>query len=725
MKKFLSTALLLTLVTILLTGCFLLGGQKAVQNIELKGLKTEYEIGDTPDFSGVTATVVYNDGTTKEVAGSELTFGTIDTSASGKKSLDVTYEGFTVSIQITVKDKSINNDDQKPEDELHIISVELPSSLTSLESKKELFLNKKYGYVVGDDNPFILKLNLTVINNSGIPVEGFSEYVSVFEIYLDGTLLEGDQLNAYAVIDGAKNSVDFTEEAIGKTFTIKTRPEGIDEEDKAEMTRELTVSVVDGLNIYEAWELNYITNYDEFNFEGVAGINMTHTQIADAFLATKGATRPSNLAGIILHNDLIIERTDIPSEYFLDNNRDNELWDALTIFPHINDSATKTFSIYGNYFTIFSYNLPTVCENGTGNQDDYVSNGQLFRFSAPTDDGVNHDHTQYKLNINSLYLKDDDSNSDNVETSSRDMLGLIGMKVIYQDVTLENVRLEAFYISFFIDGDQTVATLNETKLYNSWQNHIYIWSTNTIQGGTDEAPSENYVSATLNVTNSEITKCGGPVIIAQTQYAEYASGAKSGAVINIDENTEIWTLVTGQEAWFKAMYATPIAQQIQQLGYVLQGTLGTSFITQIGEDGQPSGGTVYMNIVFVNLSAGTDVETILGATEDLDGKVTIAGTTYMNMNDDFTATHAATGKPVGFGNANVANLVAMTGGAAPVFTTAPGGVCYFDGSALQTALTGDPNMDAMNQAALTMGDYIAVHMNNMGILLGYNIPFGG
>lgn len=751
--------------------------------------------GDKIDTSGVTATATLNNGTTKTIENAKLSFSSLEVTEAGEFKITAKYlddesitaeytltvlsikkitintnsvkvehpvgEAFdasALSVLLTLSDDSvvtrsvldgvtvdlshldvevISNEDYyitasyggvvsekltiaviDPNINYYIFGVDMPASLSGLDSKKELFLNKEYGYVVGDDNPFIFKLSLTILDENDNYVEGFSSYVSYFEIVLNSVTLEGDELDKYVVINAEKNSIDFTEEAIGKTFTIKTRPlHGVDG-NEAEMTRSLDVTVVDGYNIYEAWELNYLTNANETNIgDWLTGETRTQPQIVDDFLKTKGAVRPENLAGLVIHNDLIIKTTDIPAEYFVGANRNNELWDYLTIFHHVNDSPTKTFSLYGNYYTVFSYNLPNVCAPGTGNQGDTVSNGQLFRFTAPATDG-NYDHTQYKLNINSLYMRDDNPNTDNVMTADRDMRGLIGMKVIYQEANLENVRMEAFYISFFIDGDFTTANLNECKLYNSWQNHIFIWATNIVQS-EDEYPRENYPAATLNVTNSSITKCGGPVIISQTAHTGENRTDKCGGVVNIDAATEIWTFVTGEEAWFKAMGVTGTAQQIKQLGYVLQGVLGTTFITQEDENGNTSGGTVYMNIVMIQLAQGETVAEMMNGTDDLDGSFTKGGITYMDMSDKYTAPHAGTGKPIGYGNQFVAQAVASTRGQAPVFNTCAGGVGIFNGETLQTALTGDPTMDAMNKEVLKMGDFIAMHQNNMGFVLGY------
>ena len=126
-----------------------------------------------------------------------------------------------------------------------------------------------------------------------------------------------------------------------------------------------------------------------------------------------------------------------------------------------------------------------------------------------------------------------------------------------------------------------------------------------------------------------------------------------------------------------------------------------------------------MNIVMIQLAQGDTVDAMMNGTDDLDGSFTKGGITYMDMSDKYTAPHVGTGKPIGYGNQFVAQAVASTGGQAPVFNTCAGGVGIFNGENLLTALTGDPTMDAMNHEGLKMGDYIAMHQNNMGFVLGY------
>ena len=611
-----------------------------------------------------------------------------------------------------------------PENNYIIIDVDIPSSLSSLDSKKELFLNNSHSYVVGDDNPFIFKLDLTVVNEHGALQEGFSTYTSYFEITLDGAPADAK----YYVIDGKNNSVDFTDDAVGKTFTIYTRPAIGVEGREDSMTRSLTVTVVDAYNIYEAWQLNYLTNHDtEYFHDDLIGTTKTQKQIVDEYLSGSGkAARPAHeLSGIVIHNDIIIQREDIPAEYFVGGNRNNDLYDYMSVYNHLNRSASGTFNFYGNYYTIFSYNVPNVCAKGTYNNGDGISQASLFRFAVPftsagDSDPWRHMYENYNTVISDVYLRDNHPTSDNIYTADRDMRGLFGIKVIYQNVDIKNTRIEAYYISLGLDGDFTVVNLDESKFYNAWQNHIYIWSTNVTPCSNDAEPANVYTAATLNAVNSEITKCGGPVIICQTKLAEYNCGKKSGAQVHLDDSTEIWTYVTGQEAWFRAMNVTGIVTQFQGLGQLYKVQVGpNSFITTYDENGNTASGTTYMNMIMVNLASGTDITQALSGTTDIEGKFAIGDKVYLNMNDEYTSPNVL-GGTVGYGDQNVANAIGGYGGQAPVLNTYMGGIAVYDGTSWQYALAPDPTTNAMNQYALGQGDYIALYMNNMGIVLGYN-----
>ena len=645
--------------------------------------------------------------------------------------ITVTFRGFTsASLKIAVHDPDIN---------YAIYDVDLPKSITDFEDKRALFLNTSNGYNVGDDNPFILKLSLTILNNENKLVEGFTEYNSYFEIYIveNGvrTLLEGDALAAYVEeINASGNSVDFTQAAVGKTFVIKTRPaDGIDDSEIENMTRELTVEVVDGINIYEAWELNYLTNYDDPDYKEISerfyptAANHNQTSVVDAFLLTKGATRPATMAGAVLHNDLTVKRTDIPAEYFVGADRNNDLFEWITVFSHATDDTNKTFTFYGNHYTIFSYQLPNVCAPGVGNQNDYTSSGQLFRFTSMyardlfaqgAEVAKNFNLEDYVTNIKNLHLKDDNPNKDEAATADRDMRGLIGMKVQWQIINAENVILESFYISYFADNDYTIMNINECKFFNSYQNHIYSYNKNPVSGD-DSAPNDNYSPIIINITNSEITKCGGPVILNQIEGPQRNNNAKTGPQITIDEKTEIWTWVTGQEAWFKATGSGPYATQLAQLGLLLaQNNMPKTFVSTKGEGGlTDASGVHFMNMIMVTIVSGSDPEEIFKSTADLDCKLDIAGSTYLNMNDE------ASMNGYGYGDINVTTnfLQQAAAGKNPIIVnTRSGGTLVVDDGQVNGVQVSAPSASVVAKPeCLADGDYVSIYYGTFGFVFGY------
>lgn len=687
-------------------------------NINTKYTPPQVKLNETINLSDLVLIITCSDGTVVErnvAQGVVVTLdedNQLDTTKTGTYYVTASYGGVSSTMSIVVYEET----------NYIIVSASLPTHLTGWLTKKEKhFLDSTGAYVVGDDNPFILKLTIeaedingNIIDPAPISYTGFSE------VYLNGVLLTGDELLRYVEIDDTRNSFDFTEEAIGKEFTIKTRPRFIEGD---QSMKEWTVQVVDGFNIHEAWELNYLVNYSDTT-------RFNQRELAQTLINQKGGVAiPDGVAGFIIHNDLHISTSDVPAAYFVGNDPANGIWDYITIFPHTNDNADKNFTFHGNFFTIYSYGLPNVCSKdiSAGNQDDAVSNSQLFRFTNNNASGGDYDHTQYNTTIKNLYLRDDNPSIGEIQVEenwtpeqieayekmigARKNLGLIAMKVSYQNVEIVNIRVEAFYISFFADHDYLTVNIRNSKFFNAWQNHMFIFSDNTLQSST-ETPRENYHAATVNIYDSELTKCGGPVIITQSHTEDQHS--KCGAQVSLDDNTEIWTYVTGTEPWFKAMGAEAIVPQFTQLGYAFilpqtEGGFGLpkTIISITDETGNANpNGYMYLNMIMVNLPAGTSFEAVAGSSSDLDGKFTVGDKAYLDMND---------GENGSYGDANVSAQV--TNGI--LTNLATGGTVISTHSGGMISLTNMNGLAGMNPQGITDGDYITVYKGNLGIVFEY------
>ncbi|MFR3202435.1 MAG: bacterial Ig-like domain-containing protein, partial [[Clostridium] leptum] len=82
--------------------------------------KTEYEIGDELDLTGLVVTAHYSDGNEKVLSAGDYEVSGFDSSTAGEKTVTVTYQGETVSFKITVKEDTASSEQPgesgKPDD---------------------------------------------------------------------------------------------------------------------------------------------------------------------------------------------------------------------------------------------------------------------------------------------------------------------------------------------------------------------------------------------------------------------------------------------------------------------------------------------------------------------------------------------------------------------------------------------------------------------------------
>ncbi len=776
--------LLLTVLVLILSLAFVSCKQKAISKLEIvEGLEHTYTVGDTPDFSNVKVKVVYNDGSSIEVGkdDAKLVIGELDTATAGTKDLTVTYDGFSTTVKVTVKaasagdggngDGTGDGDGNKPvEPEFTIFNVSYDDNLTAFlaenGNKTSFRGDTNNNYVVGSINPFRFTLTIDGLDKDLNPAI-VTSYQSLSKVYLvEGdvvTLLEGDALANYVVIDesAGNNSFDFTDAAIGKTFKLETRPaEGVSEEDESRFTKSLVVDVVDGYNIYEAWELNLITN--DAN-ETIGGQNdVKQLDAVTNFLKNNGLVRPENLKGVVLHKNFNVKVSDLPAEYFytLDSDvpytyTDKEgktqeaVWEKGTKFFYdvigvynveYTDEAPE-FSIHGNYFTIYTYELPCVAPKGHGYNDNDLSGAELFRFDTNPDLlDQDFDHSKYVTNISRLYIRDDNGSDDDNSKSMRHKLGLLGFKTLKSVTYMDQVNIYSYFISIHANRDCQTVNINDCDFYNAWNNHILTWSDNTIDGDSSTTIHQNHTHITVNVTgDSRIAKCGGPVIINMLHAADKVAQSQSAVDINLAEGTIVYSYVTGQEAWFTSYGATGIAMQIKQLN-ALVASKGGTFLTTLPN----SGDVTFFNAVMVNMAYVQDASNVF-SNNDLDGSFSIGDRVLLDMNDtqgnfgnpyvSAIAGHAALGKAPIFQSSNGSVVFGLAGGTTqglnpftqqPDVGTALGqhpqyGVMVAPDGLYE--LNPDPSaLLPLNPAGdgIASGDYLTLYYNNIGLVFGYN-----
>ena len=695
--------------------------------------------GDTIDLSGVIIKVTYSDGETATVSLADCT-SVFDSSVVGEQTLTITYRGVAGNATVLVKAKVL------------ITGVEFAPTISS-EAKKSTFIDKTGKYTVGDDNAFRIQLSVTGIDMNDAMVN-VKEYVGKTSLSLiegeNKTLLSGSALATYAVIDENNHTIDFTDAAVGKTFELSLGVSG------SSAYTAFQVDVKDAYNIYNAKELNFITNGGSFygaDDNNNAVLYYNYDEVTK-FLEANDMVRPEKFAGIVLHGDMIITENDLPAGYLHGYKDANgvarvELYDYMDIY-YRELAYGESFSVYGNFFTVNSYYVPTVISTIAATSDrgfyndDEVSNSQLFHFwgtRSVTDADIlpeNYDHTTMKVNIENTAFIDSRPNSNDEAEIDRSKLGLIGIKTSMNETNMTNVNMQRYFISYMADHDYHTSNLVNCNLFNSWQNHIFVFGNNEyarIRGEEQQAPNANHKPVTVNITSSILEKSGGPAIIAQHAYVNTdnkdniwkyrESNTQSGPVIHIN-STKIESFVAGTEAWFDAYPGSnAVAAMIKAMNKGFENLAAYGISASFAPNNKAITGVEgvqMMNLQILLMSDGFDINALTNPAAtpyDIDGLVTFDGIEMINLNDAYGVDNYANPMLVTYCQA----IQQTWGMIPPVFKSSAGGWCFSDGAETIGSLvlgangmpTGEVGLD-MNIAA---GNELSLMYKGVGILFGY------
>ena len=704
-KRLLILTVALLLVCLALASC---GGDKKIEKMSLTGgLKYKYELNETPDFSKVTATVTYNDGTTEDLTADKLTFSTIDTSKSGKQELTISYQDFTLTIEVEVLGKSLDFSDI---DEIGgtIMGTELPSWYQTAQAQRSWskFQIKDSSYKVGNANPFEFRLQLDILNADLEEVEYTGAYTSISTVHL----VNGDTLtlagSEYVTVDEANNTFKFTDAAVGKTFKISTRPlYGVEVEDEAAFTRSITVEIVAAYNVTNAKELNLLTN--ESNLSSFVGVTTLQAQVAKTYIDNQFGEGYYDtyggdvLKGIVLHRNLTPTVSDIPAEYLYTYPGTNEKAfhnGNFVVYNHKITTTSPSFGFYGNYFQINCRQMPDACDETVADYGKSVSNDKLFAFVVDSTlfnteaKFAAYDHTQYKTVVENVSLFGNDASTNNAGENRDHLLALAALNARYHEVTLKNVAVEAFNNSLIAQNDNLTINLEGVSFYNAWQGHIYCWVHNDIQealpGDHDDVPTmAGHQPMRINITNSSLTKCGGPIIMSQIETDDGVVEAynRDAAVhVTVDAASTLWAYANGTEAWFQAFNMTDKAGDLMALNGPVAGyasALGKTAYYTTTDSPEGTLDAPKANLIFLSMCP-KDTFTI-------DGKVVYNGADE-TVNFHFTQ---------GAGTLYAPLLQSSDGGYA--VSTGGAELYYLDASTDITA-TGD------NSDKFFSGDYITV-----------------
>lgn len=665
-RKIISCLFMAILCISAIAGCSC--GQKKVVSLTIKDGTLDYTYKQNEEYSFDDLKVIakYNDETKEEVGKEDLTIGEFSTEELGDFKVKISYEG--VEIEVTLR---VTNDLDElyeintVEESADILKFKSNSTFVGTgETKEREFIQKGKTYKVGDDNPFKFFPNITVVDDSGVPLP-INAYTSVSKVYLkDGnnyTLLEGASLTNMVVIDEEKSTYDFTEAAVGKIFKIEARPANLTEVqllEPAQYTVSLELEVVDAYNVTRAVELGILNN----------DTTEDKYQPWTTLLSNNQVTRPTTLNGIVLHNDINVAKTDIPAVYYTGDTYQgqylkNDLDGDTDLYRHVVADDSK-FNFYGNYFTLNFSAIPVIDRTISGEK---YSTASVFKFAA------NEDTAPTKYTTTKTYFNDVSMIGNGTLTYQDEGRGfgtLIGFKATAHTVTLNNSIIKSFFINTYLEYNNTIFNIENVKAYDAYQNNLF-----------------GYGGERVNITNSEFKRSGGPAMLLQ--HVDPNNNPNDHYAIANVSNSVVESYVTGDEPWFAAFDAVEKVALISNLA----GMISSDYL-KAGE----------INMIGLNMSDGAGITGASG----VQGYIEVDEKVVSNMlyNDSNNEQAAAIKAAIDGGNGQLPVLVSSDGVIARLKPTQKG-IDILDFGTVQ----GD----------ITAGDYLTVYIYGMAICLAKNV----
>lgn len=565
--------------------------------------------------NGLTATLNYSDHLEGE---DKISVSTIDTTKVGKQNLVATFKEFSSpAIEVEVKKTYTVMGFSDPA----FVTLYNANKANANEFNKTGSTGKKgfsvtnNEYLVGDDNAFIFSPIMQVRTKDG-EYKNFAEYKAIISVYLctneiTGTyeLLEGENLASYVEFDEIKHTFKFTEKGLTKRFKITILPYGLTSSEAAEIeAKSFEFRVVDGWNAYSAKDISLIDNANVKNKWG-------ELKSAEEIEISK------NIRRIILHTNITISDSDIPSVHFLTNPSDIPAEvgseDYNRAFGSLIDSTKEgigyiyqrnlkngeEFTIEGNYFTLSAQNLSLIVTQEKSGvltlpkvDEALTVHTTLFAFCG---DRSNPEGESANCHLNNISLYGNTKKSEDATLSG----GVIFVKSWGLNFTAYNNLSQCWFISYFFEGpseydDKMVNTLNHVNSFDAYNTLLYVW------GARD-----------VRIQNSTFIGAGGPVMICDHVSNNQTTG-EGGYITNVKTtNSILESYVAGTEGWFATYNAGLLVQGIKAMNELVI-PYGNTLCDKSGEK---------INLIAVYKSGsaeGIETSKIRGSFTDTDEKYT-------------------------------------------------------------------------------------------------------
>jgi hypothetical protein len=540
--------------------------------------------------------------------------------------------------------------------------------------------------MVGDDNGWktLPIYELGVVNESGDAFDSHNGIwaftLNLYELIESNYVLVTDYSTYIDQFDKVSCSIDFNENAIGKSFKVEIVPDYLTPKQMApDQIGEYTVmyicTVIDGFNAYTAKDLAYIDNRTNDNYA-----NNCYQDVVGAWNKFKQENNMDlnyHPANVIIHSNIQITKDDLPEEFFFSeedadfSSSDSDytrtlgsLRDYLDVYCHHLES-NESFAVYGNYYNLDSSLIPIV----TRENDNITPEGQVISHSVLIRFEGEQTGNCVLKNVSLL------GNAPKVENKQKGG-GLILFQVQGPKTVISNTLSTSFFITLMAEETKESLVFENSKSYDSFNSFLYNWG------------SPNFV-----VSNCEFESAGGPIIIQDHIHV----GKEDESIAHTKfSNCKMDSYVAGSEGWFSVVNATVLVPTIKQLDAILN-AYGKTFLISNADNS-----VKYFNFVGVIKSGNSQSFT----SEKVKGSLT-----FDNAEFNF-----GEGNPYVSGGLDQSFALG-----APAFqgdvVDGINGFAIFNGEYL-IDVTGQPILDPSNN--LFTGDYISIYYNGMCIVFKLN-----
>ncbi len=581
------------------------------------------------DYSNLVLVVTYDDNSTEEISvvvDGKLFDGVevknISTTKTGTQIFRATYKGITVekTVNVEIADNIEDYDISTFRNTDAYYTYQTNKGEQSL--KESQFVSGDAPYMVGANNGYHCVPVATVTNgDETITNENIK---TTYKLYVKGqsVALEGEALTK--VLSKVENNIYyFTNDAIGNEYKLEIYPDDsyytVDE--IAPVVQEF--KVIDAYNVHDVLDLSVLDNY---NNKGWASIKETVRPWNNG----KKLSEFTDINNVVLHSNINVTKNDLPSSYFWNENDEGIGSEGISYAAALD----RTPAIYKN---ILKGSLKETCtgedwergghmhqrglyvSNGIGIQGNYLKVSYTPGFAKNEDGSVTADNggiyvvsdfnmssgttsiypechwsfvsyqdsgdtsmTIKNPTVQNVYFVGQNQKSDNTGIPAGLMTFASQLK---HTLTVDNVIANQWYNNFVIETN-VICNLQNSKFYDSFSQMVY-----------------GYFATELNITNCELKRAGGPILIMQSKTADDDWAKDRPATnINVDSLSNIESWVTGSEIWFTVNnLPSGTMSQLFSLTGVLNG-LGKNYIKQ-------DGNYIKYNLVAVIIPAPSEVFT--------------------------------------------------------------------------------------------------------------------